>query len=215
MEENQSIKNPFSRYERNSDVDIWELHRQANPECKEVLVIGGLFGTFGRSDNTRSVLDLNLRNILKSGVNVTIILQEIQSDSYKLVANLLKINEHQLKNSLEQVRSIYIDIKQNWDSQKKLSGLQSLTNEINIFEFNLFSWEFHGIFTDLICHNNLNSKTHIVRIYQLLRAQFQGRAKRYEIIEYLNKNQDLVLLDESSILNEKFLEKIFQIYSSK
>lgn len=166
-----------------SSWDIWQLQALSNLESEELLIIGGIFGWSGNGlvDSYSEKLHKELINYLNNGISLKILLQKPTSDYFVYASNLFDLRQERVKKFLEELFLVCLNVQSEWSSYQKFQKELEQVATIEIIPIeNLFSWEFHGLYTDI--NTKIDSNSHVVRLYQMLRAQFKCGTRASRII---------------------------------
>lgn len=180
------------RYQRSSPLDIWKLHQTTNPKCKEISVLGGVFGTIAcQSFDYSSQLYDTLWDLLDMDINVTVVLPDRTKRFWHKIKDL-EIDRERILKSVDKLKSICIQIKR----ERVAKGYLHKVGELELLEADLFRMVRLGLFADSMCVVNDSAKCHLVVLDEILQAQFSGSLTPYGIEEVKVRDiQRLLLVD--------------------
>ena len=183
---------------------IWKLHQENNSDCKNLILVGGLFCR----ENNLNLLEDIIWELLEKGVNIKCILQSPKSKHFQDVMDQCNIADEQekqiIKNKFKELFELLSDVKE--IIELKRSQEHDL-GEFDIYYFDqLCRYEHHGIINDRFKPEIFSYK---VNINQVLRNQFQIYTKNYNLIKYKNKHLASILREnEGGITLQWLLKKI-------
>lgn len=169
-----------------TSMKIWELHQDANPMYRELLVVGGLFGEIsGLGYNHVPDIKDRLCSILDNGANISVVLQELKAELWANFVEASKLNRESLSDSLRQVEYLYGSVERTYAVANDEKG------RIKVFTGDVFPITKCGLFPDCVFLVNDEARSYSADISSILTNRFrEGRPGKYNIHECYNKDLD-------------------------